>query len=105
VLRYVERNPLRANLVARAEDWPWSSLAWRVSGVRPDMLAQWPVACPRDWLAWVQRAQLKREEEALRRATDQGQPFGSRGLGGSRCQAAWPGIKPPPVWESAQIEK
>jgi putative transposase len=26
VLRYVERNPLRANLVARAEDWPWSSL-------------------------------------------------------------------------------
>ncbi len=26
VLRYVERNPLRAKLVARAEDWPWSSL-------------------------------------------------------------------------------
>jgi putative transposase len=30
VLRYVERNPLRAGLVERAEDWPWSSLrAWR----------------------------------------------------------------------------
>ncbi|HEV3342013.1 MAG TPA: transposase, partial [Pirellulales bacterium] len=28
VVRYVERNPLRANLVARAEDWRWSSL-WR----------------------------------------------------------------------------
>ena len=26
VVRYVERNALRANLVARAEDWPWSSL-------------------------------------------------------------------------------
>jgi len=26
VLRYVERNPLRAGLVARAEDWLWSSL-------------------------------------------------------------------------------
>lgn len=26
VLRYVERNPLRAGLVSRAEDWPWSSL-------------------------------------------------------------------------------
>src|SRR3989304_5491880 len=24
--RYVERNPLRANLVERAEQWPWSSL-------------------------------------------------------------------------------
>ncbi len=26
VLRYVERNPLRAGLVCQAEDWPWSSL-------------------------------------------------------------------------------
>jgi REP element-mobilizing transposase RayT len=25
--RYVERNPVKANLVARAEDWPWSSAA------------------------------------------------------------------------------
>ena len=28
VIRYVERNPLRGGLVDRAEDWPWSSLAW-----------------------------------------------------------------------------
>ena len=27
VLRYVERNALRANLVRRAEDWRWSSAA------------------------------------------------------------------------------
>jgi putative transposase len=26
VLRYIERNPLRASLVARAEQWRWSSL-------------------------------------------------------------------------------
>ena len=26
VVRYVERNPLRAGLVARAEDWNWTSL-------------------------------------------------------------------------------
>jgi hypothetical protein len=26
LLAYVERNPLRAGLVERAEDWPWSSL-------------------------------------------------------------------------------
>ncbi len=25
-LRYVERNPLRAGLVDRAEGWPWSSM-------------------------------------------------------------------------------
>jgi len=30
LMRYVERNALRANLVERAEDWRWGSLAWRV---------------------------------------------------------------------------
>ena len=28
VLRYIERNPLRAGLVDRAQDWEWSSLPW-----------------------------------------------------------------------------
>src|SRR4051812_14079060 len=32
VLRYVERNPLRAGLVARAEDWAWSSLVGWLAG-------------------------------------------------------------------------
>ncbi|HEV3260786.1 MAG TPA: transposase [Gemmataceae bacterium] len=27
VLRYIERNPVRADLVRRAQDWPWSSAA------------------------------------------------------------------------------
>jgi putative transposase len=30
VLRYIERNPLRAKLVAKAEDWSWSSLRYRL---------------------------------------------------------------------------
>jgi putative transposase len=37
--RYVERNPLRAGLVARAEDWPWSSAAAHC-GPAPDPLAE-----------------------------------------------------------------
>ncbi len=32
VCRYVERNPLKAKLVASAEDWRWSSLHLRHSG-------------------------------------------------------------------------
>src|SRR6185312_10489513 len=34
VCRYVERNPLRANLVDRAEDWRWGSL-WARTGDPP----------------------------------------------------------------------
>ncbi|HEX5471316.1 MAG TPA: transposase [Lacipirellulaceae bacterium] len=80
VIRYVERNPLRANLVKPAELWPWSSLAWRASGNRPDLLADWPIACPAGWLRRVNRPQSEAEEKALRRAIERGQPFGAERL-------------------------
>lgn len=82
VCRYVERNPLRAGLVERAEDWAWSSLAvGRLSAAqvaaqgRP-VLAGWPVDRPRQWLRVVNAAQTPQEEEALRRAVNRGRPFG-----------------------------
>jgi len=77
VLRYVERNALRARLVERAEDWLWSSLAWRRRGRRPTLLAEWPVACPRNWLATVNAAQSGAEEQALQRSIARGTPFGT----------------------------
>ena len=57
LLRYVERNPLRAGLVRRAEDWPWSSLHARLNpsspGARLVRLHPWPVERPSDWVEWV----------------------------------------------------
>jgi putative transposase len=48
VLRYVEANPVSGNLVARAEDWPWSSLSLRRS--RPSrLLDPLPIRLPEDW--------------------------------------------------------
>ena len=76
VLRYVERNPLRAKLVQRAELWPWSSLAWRPIGRRPEMLADWPVPCPRNWIARVNAAQTANELKELRQCINRGAPFG-----------------------------
>jgi hypothetical protein len=35
VLRYVERNPLRAGLVRAVDGWPWSSLALLKQADRP----------------------------------------------------------------------
>ena len=82
VCRYVERNALRANLVSRAEDWPWSSLAVgrmtaaQVERAERPILADWPVAKPRQWLAMVNEAQTPEEMEALQRAVQRGRPFG-----------------------------
>ncbi len=76
VLRYVERNPLRAGLVRRAEKWLWSSLSWRTSGKRPALLSDWPVPCPRNWLAHVNAVQTEAELAAVRRSIARGAPFG-----------------------------
>lgn len=79
VLRYVERNALRANLVARAEDWRWGSLWRRVIGSdeQKALLSEWPLARPRQWKAMVNKPQTDQELEALRRCVNLGPPFGS----------------------------
>ena len=77
VLRYIERNALRANLVARAQEWRWSSLWRRVHGRGDGLLSNWPVNEPADWVRLVNEAQTPAEEGALRRAVVRGRPFGS----------------------------
>jgi putative transposase len=79
VLRYVERNPVRAGLAKHAENWRWGS-AWRrhqVAGAEVDLLSRWPVERPRNWLDYVNRPQTEAEVEALRRCVQRGTPFGS----------------------------
>jgi putative transposase len=82
VCRYVERNPLRANLVGRAEAWRWSSL-WsrRQSSLPQDYppLADWPLPTPADWMALVNQPQTSRELAAIRLSIHRGRPFGERG--------------------------
>ena len=77
VLRYVERNALRANLVSRAEDWRWSSLRWRESGASPLELAASPVALPRHWNEFVNEPQTAVELAALRECVNRQRPFGA----------------------------
>lgn len=77
VLRYIERNPLRAGLVQRAEEWPWSSLQrWEVSQ-QTNMVHPWPVARPTNWVSWVNQPQTDVELEELRHSVNRGTPYGS----------------------------
>ncbi|MCE9603462.1 MAG: transposase [Planctomycetia bacterium] len=107
VLRYVERNPLRAKLVARAEQWPWGSLSARVGQIGkaqtgttqtgkaapgrklaktepivmnvdlPKILAPSPVKLPRNWAELVNKPQTEAEVAAVRASIQRGAPFGS----------------------------
>jgi len=79
VLRYVERNPVRAKLVKRAEDWRWSSL-WR--RLHPEAaegrlaLCAWPVEGPRNWLDFVNTCESQHQLDTLRASATKGRPFG-----------------------------
>jgi len=78
VVRYVERNALRAGLVDRAEEWRWSSLWRRERGDKKAraFLSEWSVNRPRNWVAWVNQPETETELEVLRRSVQRGRPFG-----------------------------
>jgi putative transposase len=75
VLRYVERNPLRAELVAHAEDWKWTSLAGWLRG-DPLLRGGDPAVRPRDWLGRVDEPLSAGDLARLRQAVTRGRPFG-----------------------------
>jgi REP-associated tyrosine transposase len=77
VLRYVERNPLRAGLVSEMDTWPWSSLALARQRERPAWHSDGPVKRGRNWLAHVAQPQTDMELLALRRCVNRGCPYGN----------------------------
>ncbi|MHB1158142.1 MAG: transposase [Phycisphaerales bacterium] len=80
VMRYVERNALRAGLVESAEQWRWGSLWRRVNSrvVVEDApaLSEGPVDRPGNWTRRVNQAETEQELEALRHCVRRGRPYG-----------------------------
>jgi putative transposase len=76
VLRYVERNPVRARLAVRAVDWRWSSARERASTGPYRLLASSPVPLPSPWLDWVDTPLTTAELVAIRRCAKRDRPLG-----------------------------
>jgi putative transposase len=79
VLRYVERNPLRARLVKRAEAWRWGSLWRRTAGddEARGLLSDGPIKLPKNWTTYVNRVETQAELVGLRTSVLRGQPYGA----------------------------
>lgn len=79
VVRYVERNPLRAGMVRRADQWRYGSLWRREHGLAEEkgLLSAWPLSYPKDWLGHVNRLQTEAELESIRHSVRRGVPYGS----------------------------
>jgi putative transposase len=77
VMRYVERNALRAKLVERAQDWAWGSLHWRT--IFPERLALTapPEPLPSWWVDFVNQAQTAAELAEIRASVNRQRPFGA----------------------------
>jgi putative transposase len=72
VLRYVLLNPVRAGLVTRADQWPWSSL----NPTYPP--APWPLAPPDDWaLRWLATPLPEEDLTQVRTCVNRQAPFGA----------------------------
>jgi putative transposase len=68
VCRYVNANPLRAGLVDRAEEWPWSDLSRQATKDGASLLTDWPSPRPADWLDIVNRPQGEKMVNPIRSA-------------------------------------
>ena len=77
--RYVALNPVRARLVARTEDWPWSSVRAHLAG-RDDALVQVRPLLDRlpAFAALLEAAADDPAFAALRHAEGTGRPLGSK---------------------------
>lgn len=79
VLRYVERNALRAGLVDDAAAWRWGSAWRRIHGLpeTSSWLAPVPGGLPADWADVVNRPQTDAELASLLHCIRRDRPYGS----------------------------
>jgi len=78
VLKYIERNPVRAGLVQRPEDWRWGSAYRRIHGTPQEqrLLAELPVDLPRDYVSWLNTPEPSEELSIMRNAVNKGVSYG-----------------------------
>ncbi len=78
LLRYVQRNAVRAKLVRQAAQWPHAAEWVRRRGPAQmrALLGDWPIERPRGWSTWVNEAQTPAEIETLREHVRRSRPYG-----------------------------
>jgi putative transposase len=84
-IRYVERNPVRARIVRRAENYQWSSAAAHC-GLKQDAVLtndrEWlgRIKSVGDWSKWLAEGDLPEQLKVLRRHVERGLPCGAEGF-------------------------
>jgi putative transposase len=79
--RYVELNPVRAQLTARPQDWAWSSARAHLEGAADPLVGARPMLqrVP-DWADFLGQRPSEAELKAIRAGERTGRPLGSAGF-------------------------
>lgn len=79
LIKYIERNPVRAKLVSVCEEWKWGSAWRRIHGERPQqrLLDVLPQALPDNYQSWINVVERESELEQIRYCINKGAPYGS----------------------------
>ncbi len=79
VMRYVERNPLRAHLVKYVENWKYSSLYRRLKGTpkQKKILTDPEIILPRDYRKFIQEPISEDEINMIRNSISKNTPYGN----------------------------
>jgi len=76
-VRYVERNPVRAGMVRRAEEYLWSSAKAHVLGQKDPLLSESFLSKEiKDWSSFLQIEDSKQDMKYLKRHARTGRPLG-----------------------------
>ncbi|MDD8014727.1 MAG: transposase [Acidobacteriota bacterium] len=74
--RYIERNPVRAGLVQKPEDYVWSSAGSHVRKIKDDVISDDdPFGALEDWADFLQQDEMN-DADVFRRHTRTGRPLG-----------------------------
>ncbi|MFA5831662.1 MAG: hypothetical protein WC878_07600, partial [Candidatus Paceibacterota bacterium] len=78
LLKYIERNPVRAKLTEKCEDWKWGSSWRRANGTAKEkkLLDPSPTPIPDGYLMWVNEPDKEEDIFAIRNSINKGVPFG-----------------------------
>jgi len=78
VIRYIERNPVRAGIVAKAEDYRWSSARPHVEKNFDRLLSPCPLAPTiGDWLSYLRQVDREDDIRVIGEHEHTGRPLGS----------------------------
>jgi len=82
VLKYIERNAVRARLCSKAEGWKWGSAYHRHTSDLT-LLSPLPVILPADYIAWINTPEQAEQLKEVRQSIEKGLLYG-----GSQWQQA-----------------